>query len=162
MSVNHKIVRKLKKVDLENVLDVPHKGQTIPAKVVDVYDGDTCKIVFMHGGKIPMKISIRIMGIDTPEIRGKDPLEKQAAIKVRDQVRKWIDGKIVQVKFLKWDKFGGRIDGEVYFGDLKSVGDELISMGYAKAYKGKKKKKWTQEELEGIMGRERNELDELE
>jgi len=146
--MERRIKRKLSKINSESVSSIPHEGETILAKVYDVYDGDTCKIIFLHGNKIPMKISIRIMGIDTPERRGKNitDLEKEVALIVRDKVIEWIDGKIVKITFLKWDKYGGRIDGNIFFDD-RSVGEELIKLGFAKIYHGKKKKKWTQEEL---------------
>ncbi len=52
------------------------------------YDGDTC--TFTLPGVHPLfgeKISVRIAGIDTPEIRGKCEQEKALAKKARDLVR---------------------------------------------------------------------------
>ena len=56
------------------------------------YDGDTCRIDFIKNiteGYIVPKffaddVRIRIVGIDTPEIRGKCVHEKRQAIKARD------------------------------------------------------------------------------
>ncbi len=52
------------------------------------YDGDTCK--FTLPGIHPFfgeKISVRIRGIDTPEIWGKCPTEKRKAKAARDYLR---------------------------------------------------------------------------
>ena len=37
-------------------------------KIVDIYDGDTCKIVIIHEN-ILKKFTCRLLGIDTPEIK---------------------------------------------------------------------------------------------
>ena len=59
-------------------------------KVVDVYDADTCKIIFQLDGKI-VKYNCRLYGIDTPEMRPRrnNPnrdAEKKAAIKARNRL----------------------------------------------------------------------------
>jgi endonuclease YncB( thermonuclease family) len=57
--------------------DVPEfslKGKKLVGKVVNVYDGDTCKIILDLDGSI-VKMSCRLSGIDTPEI--KPPLNKE-------------------------------------------------------------------------------------
>jgi endonuclease YncB( thermonuclease family) len=57
-------------------IDVPVfslKGRKLIGKVVDVYDGDTCKIIMDLDSNI-IKMSCRLSGIDTPEI--KPPLSK--------------------------------------------------------------------------------------
>src|SRR5690606_3699107 len=104
-----------KKVDLENldpnlVESVPLKGQIIDAKLVDVHDGDTVKVVVLYG-EVPFKITIRILGVDTPEItrgRGRLPEEHDAAVKARDYLRNLLSTPLIKVKFHDWDKFGGR------------------------------------------------------
>ena len=47
------------------------------------YDGDTCYIIIKALPKKLEKMSVRILGIDTPEIRGKCAEEKELAIKAR-------------------------------------------------------------------------------
>ena len=46
------------------------------AEVVKVYDGDTCTCVVDLGFKLSARIKVRLVGIDTPEIRTKDLEEK--------------------------------------------------------------------------------------
>ena len=60
-------------------------------EVVDCYDGDTCTVnlpglppVFGH------HLPVRLAGIDTPEIKGKCPREKELAIQARDLVRRML------------------------------------------------------------------------
>ena len=61
--------------------------------LVSCYDGDTCK--FTLPGIHPFfgkKIGVRIRGIDTPEIRGKCPAEKEKAKDARDYLRNLLRG----------------------------------------------------------------------
>lgn len=65
-----------------------HGGEPILVdEVLRVYDGDTF-FVNIKGWPpiVGENIGIRIRGIDTPEIRGKCPKEKELAVKARDFV----------------------------------------------------------------------------
>lgn len=143
-----------KKVNLENldpnlVESVPLKGQIIDAKLVDVHDGDTVKVIVLYG-EVPFKISIRILGVDTPEItkgHGRLPEEHEAAVKARDYLRKILSTPLIKVKFHDWDKFGGRVLGEVFTSGGESVTSILIEGGWAREYNGEKKREWTLSEL---------------
>lgn len=149
------------KVNNISISKVPHCDEIIPAMVYDVYDGDTCKIIFMHGGIVPMKINLRILGIDTPEIRPRKcdnplwALEKHAARLVRDVVADMIKNRLVLVKMTKWDKFGGRILGNLYFysdeNPQTSLADYLIQKKLAKCYEGGKKITYDKTDLEHII-----------
>ncbi len=44
------------------------KGLRLTGKVVEIYDGDTCKIVLFVGGQ-RQKFTTRLMGLDTPEMK---------------------------------------------------------------------------------------------
>ena len=87
--------------------------------VVKVYDGDTITII----SKLPYKdsalykFSVRLNGIDCPEIKGETLKEKQCAQLARDELSKLILNKHVVLKDLKTEKYG-RILAEVYLDDL--------------------------------------------
>lgn len=57
-------------------------------RVIDVYDGDTIKISlnFIEGNDNIYKFSVRLSGVDTPEIKTNNPEEKIAAIKARNKL----------------------------------------------------------------------------
>lgn len=135
-------------LDPEKISSVPFQNEKIDCRVVSVYDGDTCTVIYFNGS-IPAKTNIRLMGIDCPEIRKSSPLEKRAAEMVRDYVRQKIENKIVQVCFIKHDKYGGRIVGEIFVSG-ESLSQHLIKRGYGRPYDGSKKSNWTQYELEYI------------
>jgi micrococcal nuclease len=117
------------------------KDFTIAAKVVKVYDGDTCTCVFDTYGLGLYKHSVRLVGIDTPEIRGKSPEEKEAAIKVRDFVREKILGQIVNLECQGSDKYG-RVLGIITGPSGEVINDLLVSNGMALKYDGGKKTKF--------------------
>ena len=117
-------------------------------EITRVIDGDTVEIaVDFLPSPLPPKLSIRVIGIDTPE---KSPrvqcdaeaaLAKKASAFTKDAVANALE---VDVKILKWDKYGGRVLGEVYL-DHQSLAQSLISAGLARPYKGEAKQSWCEE-----------------
>lgn len=87
--------------------------------VVKVYDGDTITII----SKLPYeesalyKFSVRLNGIDCPEIKGETLQEKQCAQLARDELSKLILNKEIILKNLTTEKYG-RILADVYLDDL--------------------------------------------
>jgi len=148
-SPNAKKIKKLVALDCQLVLSPPCRGQTVPARITDVYDGDTVTAVYMINTKTPFLTKIRLDGIDTPEIRTRNLAEKTAGLLVRDHVIKLLLEQMVQIKIIDWDKFGGRIIGRIYRDD-KDISAELIKLGLAKAYDGGKKEDWNDKELDKI------------
>lgn len=108
--------------------------------IVEVYDGDTIKSSL--GKRLPPplnKISVRINGIDTPEIgwRAKCEREKQLALEAKQLVN-WLaeDYKKMTLRNYRWDKYGGRILSDVYIGGI-DVAKTLIFAKLAVEYHGK-------------------------
>lgn len=109
------------------------------AHVVKVYDGDTITVEVDLGFKVNIKEQLRLLGIDTPEMRGD---EREEGIKARDCVREMIlDTDVIIVT--KRDKTGkyGRYLATVYTGEESfkigaSVNQALLDFGLAKEYDG--------------------------
>ena len=64
---NIKLNNELKKLD-DNIELFDLKGREFTAKVVDVYDGDTCSIVIRLNNEWN-KFKLRALGYDTPEMK---------------------------------------------------------------------------------------------
>ena len=116
-----------------------------PYEITRVIDGDTVEIAVDFLPKpLPPKLSIRVMGIDTPEkapraqCDAEAALAKKASAFTKDAVANALE---VDIKILKWDKYGGRVLGDVYL-DHQSLAQSLISAGLAIPYKGDAKKSW--------------------
>ena len=126
-------IEELLSLDCKNVNNFTLEGLTKTAKVVKVYDGDTITIVFKHKDEYN-KWNCRIYGIDTPEIKSKNPEEKKAAVIARDFLKDLILEKIVTIKCLDFDKYG-RLLVNVFYDD-KNVMNTMIENNYGKEYFG--------------------------
>jgi len=105
-------------------------------QVIKVYDGDSITIAaHLHIENSPLfRFSVRLNGIDTPEIKGKNDDEKAAAKDARDALSKLILHKEIILKNVGTEKYG-RILADVYLDDL-CINDWLIKEHYAVKYDG--------------------------
>ena len=112
---------------------------TIPisgGQVIKVYDGDSITIAaHLPIEKSPLfRFSVRLNRIDTPEIKGKNEDEKEAAKAARDALSDLILYKEIILKNVGTEKYG-RILADVYLDDL-CINDWLINERYAVKYDG--------------------------
>ena len=120
-------------------------GVTYDTTILRVSDGDTIVISapFLPAPLKP-QLAVRIFGVDTPEKghRAQCPQEaargEQASTWTKDLVK---SGRQFQVTLYGWDKFGGRVLGDILV-DGQSVRHGLIAAGLAREYHGDKKKSW--------------------
>ena len=122
-------------------------GNLIVSEIVSIYDGDTFKanIKDIHP-LIGERIGIRLVGIDTPEIRSKCKSEKALARKAKQFTVNFLrSAEVIELRNVKRDKYF-RIDAEVY-GDGVSLYDLLLSNGLGVKYTGGKKKDWCENEI---------------
>ena len=142
-------LERLESIDPKTVPKVPFQNEFKHARIEEIYDGDTVKIIVLFGD-VPVRFSLRILGIDTPEIKqgeGRLPEERQAAIKVRDYMKSLFPTNTAKICIRDWDKYGGRVLGDLYLQTGESVSEILIHGGWARPYHGEKKKEWTFDEL---------------
>jgi micrococcal nuclease len=106
------------------------------------YDGDTCYVTATVLPESLQKMSVRILGIDTPEIRGECDEEKALAKQGKVFANELFKAaKLIEYRDLEWDKYGGRILSNVYLdGELYSK--KIIDAGLARPYFGDKKETW--------------------
>lgn len=114
--------------------------------VTRVIDGDTIEVSAPFLPK-ELKLSVRVLGIDTPEKGGRAECKAEAdlAIKASEFTTNFFINSGNQASFsdIKWDKFGGRVLANVNSKGY-SLSELLINRGYARAYNGEKKKSWCQ------------------
>ena len=110
------------------------------AIVTDVFDGDTLTVDVDLGFNIILKsIKVRLVGIDTAEIRTKNKEQKAKACAARDMLRSLCLQKQVLFKSDGLDKYG-RWLGTIFTLDGISCNEELLKSGLAIAYDGGKKR----------------------
>jgi micrococcal nuclease len=117
-------------------------GTAEVSKVISVYDGDTFRAnIKGYPPLVGENISIRINAIDTAEIRGKCPREKELAIKAREFTKShFAKAKIIEFRNIKRGKYF-RLAADIYV-DNQNLGDLLISAGLAYRYNKRAKKSW--------------------
>ncbi|MEI0492029.1 thermonuclease family protein [Brachyspira intermedia] len=110
-------------------------------EVICIYDGDTffVNIPDVHW-LIGSNISVRIRGIDTPEIRGGTEETKELARKSKEALIKLFEGRKITLYNLNRDKYF-RILADVEADDI-DVKDYMIKNNYAKPYNGGTKDSW--------------------
>ena len=120
-------------------------GVTYDAKIIRAIDGDTIVITAPYlPAPLKPELGVRIFGVDTPEksFRAKCESEKkrgeQASVFVKDVIA---GTKKHQVVLYDWDKFGGRVLGDILL-DGMSLRDLLIKNSFARAYFGDAKQSW--------------------
>ena len=111
------------------------------ATVTSVYDGDTIKVQAAHWPGHTWTGSVRVLGVDTPEIRGKCPEEKHAAILAREFV-KIVAGNHVILHNIKLGKFAGRVLASVQVETGEDLAGLLIEKGHARPYDGGARQGW--------------------
>lgn len=133
-------------------------GVTTLARLVDIIDGDTIVCVLPLLGKY-FKFNIRLNGIDTSEMKSKDPLLRERAVKARNfllqkvlktptqfedrtALQHYLDKECIQLYLhcFEFDKYG-RLLADVYSqpSDSVSLSRELINASLADEYDGGKK-----------------------
>ncbi len=121
------------------------QGVVYDWKINRVVDGDTVEVATPWvPDPLPKKMSIRVFGVDTPEkgFRAKCPSEDQRGQAASAFTKKVItESKVAQVMIIDWDKFGGRMLGDIIV-DGKSLRSMLIANGFAREYYGEAKQSW--------------------
>lgn len=110
------------------------EGKKTYALCVDVYDGDTVKLIFaINEGGPQFKWSVRLKGINTAEIRGTSGAEKTLAVAARDRLRDLVLAKVIVVDVGGFDKYG-RVLGTLFLKNGKNINELLVSEGLAEPY----------------------------
>jgi endonuclease YncB( thermonuclease family) len=116
--------------------------------IVKIYDGDTIQTNLLLPEPLN-EIEIRVLGIDTPEMPaasyattgklGRASCKKEAELALQAKAYLTQLAKdnhyIMTIKNFNWDKYGSRIDADVFFGSV-NIGEALLANGMAKPYTG--------------------------
>ena len=106
-----------------------------------VVDGDTIDVKLDLGFDLHLQARIRFAGINAPESRTRDLVEKQKGLEAKRFVEDWLNGCetiIVQTQLDKKGKFG-RILGNILNADGACLNEEMVSLGHATPYDGGKR-----------------------
>ncbi len=128
-------------------------------KILRVVDGDTVDVDIDLGFGIWMhKERIRLHGIDTPESRTRDLVEKKFGLEAKKMVEAWMPVDSNQILITTKDKSGkfGRVLGKFKIFDgrndrISTLNDWMIENHYAVEYHGQSKKAIANEHLKNYQ-----------
>ena len=168
MDLTEEKTEKLLKCIDKNINCFSLSGKTFYCKVVNVYDADTCKVVFYLNDEL-VKYTIRLKGIDTPEMKPPSS-DKNRKIQIKEakrsrnrliqlstdcdlelesdlsksKIQNLINHnkKIIKIHCEEFDKYG-RLLANLFSNESNiSFNDILIKEGYAYKYEGGTKNKF--------------------
>ena len=134
------------------------------ARLLESHDGDTIKVSIVLYGEV-VKVSVRLLGIDAPEVRSRNDEERAAAVRARDFLAAWAlperfsaghgyseaelrqayreEPVMLEVDFRGADKYGLRYLGRVHREDGSCLNDAMLRSGHARPYDGGAKQKFS-------------------
>jgi hypothetical protein len=116
--------------------------RTYPASVISLTDADSIVTFLDRGGDDYWRIKLRLFGGNAREHNepgGPEAIEYLSVL-VRPVVARSVADLFTfpaQVISLKWDKFGGRVDGNLIVPGVGDVMQAMIRAGYAAAWDGR-------------------------
>ena len=111
------------------------------ARIERVVDGDTVDVSALIWLGQTLTVRVRILGIDTPELRGACAEERDLAMAAREFLRRRLEGGEVRLTAISYDKYGGRVLARV--SDREGdIADAMIAAGLARAYDGGARVSW--------------------
>jgi len=117
-------------------------GNASVSEIVSIYDGDTFTVNIDEWPSIVgQRISVRIAGIDTPEMRGRCEEEKTKARQAKQfTVAALRNASRIELKNLQRDKYF-RLLSDIYI-DGENLAQQLLNQGFAVPYSGYTKINW--------------------
>jgi len=114
----------------------------VPALVLRVIDGDTIAVRARIWIGQSVDTRVRIVGVDTPELRGECALEIELAAAARELVVEALGDQPVTLRDVRYDKFGGRVLARVESSTGEDIARLLIAAGLGRPYDGGKRAAW--------------------
>lgn len=102
---------------------------TYTGTVARVVDGDTVEAVIDLGFTITVKVHLRLLGINAPEMKGPEATEGQ---KTKDWLASQIEGKEVIIESHGQEKYGRWL--AIILVDGESVNKRMVTEGLARVY----------------------------
>jgi endonuclease YncB( thermonuclease family) len=109
-----------------------------------VIDGDTIRARALIWLRQEVRITIRLNGVDTPELHGRCAEEIAMAHQARRFTARWLSGGPIKLTRIRQGKYGGRVIAKIANARGQDLGRALLREGLARPYSGAKRKSWCQ------------------
>ena len=108
----------------------------VEARVLRVIDGDTFVAEALVWPGQSIRVSVRIRGIDAPEMRSRCAREKDAATRARDMLEHLVGNRPVRLSNIGGGKYYGRVLADVADAEGRGIAPALLGRGMVRAYDG--------------------------
>lgn len=108
----------------------------VETKVLRVVDGDTFVAEAMVWPGHAVTVSVRIRGIDAPEMRSRCAAEKAAARRARSALARLVGDGPVSISAIGGAKYYGRVLADVADARGRPVAAAMLRLGMARPYDG--------------------------
>ena len=108
----------------------------VEAEVERVIDGDTLAAIAHVWPGHSVRVSVRIRGIDAPELRSRCASERAAAEAARLALEELVGHGPVLISNIGGDKYYGRVVADVVAHDGRAVAETLVAASHARQYDG--------------------------
>jgi micrococcal nuclease len=109
----------------------------IPAAVLRVVDGDTLTVRARIWINQELETSVRILGIDAPELNGPCEIERMKAKAAREFLERRTENRLVVLHDISNDKYGGRVVARITTESGEDLGALLLDENLAAPYDGR-------------------------
>jgi endonuclease YncB( thermonuclease family) len=114
----------------------------ITGRILQVLDGDTVNVSLHVWIGQEIETSIRVDGIDAPEIHGKCNQEREMAAAARDEMSRLLHDREIRIYNIRLEKYAGRVLATAETTDGIDIAKHMIEKGLARPYHGKKRSPW--------------------
>ena len=109
------------KYDYYNTLTFFQNSCKLVARVVDIYDGDTCTVIVKYYNRY-IKVVVRLYGIDTCEIKSQSEVNKLLAYQSRERLYELVTNKKLVDKMCTRTEIRKLLNESVYLVTLETYG----------------------------------------
>jgi len=113
----------------------------VDAELISIIDGDTLLVAAKPWPQQTISVSVRIRGVDAPEMKSKCPELRERAAAAKQALASMLassDGKLT-LSSISGDKYFGRVVADVIVADGLDAGAELLAAGMVTPYDGGRK-----------------------
>jgi len=121
----------------QEVIEGPITGQ-----IINIPDGDTVNVKAHVWIGEEIETSLRIDGIDAPEMKGKCAKERTLAEAARQELSILLDDNLIRIYNIRLEKYAGRVLAQVETSGGIDIGRHMIEKGFARPYHGEKRQSW--------------------
>lgn len=136
------VIRATRPIDYDDCIPFLPLSHGDVVYVCKVYDGDTVTLAWLNTIGVKVRISCRISGIDTPEIRGSSEHEQSLAYAAKKRLEDAVDGQFVSILKPAQEKYG-RVLCDLATDKYVSVAEYMLQdPSICRPYDGGKKVIW--------------------